>query len=123
MYDDPFDVKPADIDRELRRAGIDPSRAVTRRTVDPSRISLSEWNRLGVDRDRAREYADNWSDQVPRVLLAKGNGGYVVIDGAHRTEAAQMIGEDVPALVVSNRVKREIENFGDTAMYEWAHSK
>ena len=123
MYDDPFDVTPADVDRDLRRAGIDPSRAVTRRTVDPSRISLSEWNRMGVDRGRAREYADNWSDRVPRVLLAEDNGGYVVIDGAHRTEAARMAGEAVPALVISDRVRREIENFGDTAMYEWAHSK
>lgn len=123
MYDNPFDVRPADIDRELRRAGIDPDSAVSRRTIDPFLVSLSEWNRLGVDTDRAREYAENWSDSVPRVLLAEDDGDYVVIDGAHRTEAARIAGEDVPALVISNLVKREIENFGDSAMYEWAHSK
>lgn len=116
-----MDRRPAALNAALARAGVDPGGAVERASVDPSRVELSEWNRLGVDPEKARRYASDWGPSVPRVLLVRRGAMYEVVDGAHRVEAARIAGDEVSALVIGPGTYEHIMNFGDTAMYEWAH--
>lgn len=116
-----YDDSPAALDNELRRAGMRPAAQLHTATVDPDDVSLSEWNRLGVDEDRAAGYAV-LETEPPRVLLVPDDTGYEVVDGAHRVEAARRSEERVPAVVLTSRAYEELYNFGDGAMHRWAHS-
>jgi hypothetical protein len=126
MDDFMINRSPGAVDDELRRVGLRPDRVLGRARLDPADVRPSEWNRMGADESRVADYSARLraGERPPPVLVyEEPSGGYRVVDGLHRVRASERAGERVDALVVSERVYREIANFGDGAMYEWALEK
>lgn len=113
---------PNEISEHLRRNGIEPSSAVHAVEVDPFNVKLLEGWHAPANKSKARDIARD-GKILKRVLLVDRGDHYETVDGVHRTEAARIMGIQLPALVIGERVFEMLfKPYGERAMHEWAHT-
>jgi len=73
---------------------------------------------------RADRIAREHGRSLKRVLVAPDDDGYVIIDGVHRTRAAELTGSDVPAIVLQRPAFDALKHeYSGEQIHEWAHSE
>ena len=122
---DASDVR--EVDRVLKRGGIDWRKETTVETLDPKMVVPSEWNALGVNEKKAsRMAATDLLDAPPIVVVRRDNGSLEVINGLHRNEAALRQGNKIRAVVVTEKLYEEAASgvmAPDVGLESWAQQK
>jgi ParB-like chromosome segregation protein Spo0J len=122
MGDFDFTRKPSprEVDRYLRSRGIEPR--VGRADLDPSAVRLREGYHAPADEARADRIVREHGHHLKPVLVVRDNG-YELVDGVHRTRAAELIGQSVPALVIDTETIEALRenDWGGEWAHDWAH--
>jgi len=111
------------IKRDLQRAGINTGSVIEPAELSVSSIHRREGHHAEPSQVRAERIVNKHGRSLKRVLVVRDDNEYVVVDGVHRVRAAELMGVDVPALVM-DRVAFNVlkDKYSGEQMHQWAHS-
>ena len=124
-YNDLDDEYAQDLDTYLEDDNIDWEKESYITLLNPNNIEPSEWNYLSDDPTNSKSVKISKEDpkKFPPILVVKrGNNKYEAIDGIHRVYAFRLNNHNIPAIVISPKLKQGLST-SDNQMVNFMYNK